>query len=257
MEPLRHEVERYPSSNITKDNSNAKTASNQHSPHFATPSQPSRHSSSSDLSEPWSPAQQPDAMTSAASLISQSSLSSLSTSSALTGTPEPHSSSHPSTASSSTSSLATAPQQTHLSPSGSIQRGTSKRLTPSAILFFRRSSSKSVHVDTLHSSSPPASTGPSHLQSGRYCIPRSPRPSTPPGGHKKTSASLLKGSASRRSLQTGIDEPGDRKIRCAQDTDGGKSDKERAKKEKDRSESRISVLMGRKRGRVRQAHSKR
>jgi hypothetical protein len=34
------------------------------------------------------------------------------------------------------------------------------------------------------------------------------------------------------------------------DTDGGKSDKEKAKKEKDRSESRISVLMGRKRGQV-------
>jgi dual specificity tyrosine-phosphorylation-regulated kinase 2/3/4 len=165
-----------------------------------------------------------------------------------------------STASSYTSSLATAPQQTPLGPSGSIRRGTSKRLTPSSIPFFRRSSTQSVHVDTLRSPSPPASPGPSHLQSGRYCIPSGPRPSTPPGGHKKTSimslASLLKGSASRRSLQTGMDEPGDREIRWARETDGGKSDKERAKTEKDRSESRISVLMGRKRPKVRQAHSK-
>jgi dual specificity tyrosine-phosphorylation-regulated kinase 2/3/4 len=256
------------SANTTKDNSNAKTASKRQSPHTATFSQPSRHSISRDPSEPWSPIQQPDAMTSAASLISQSSLSSshaLSTSGALIGTPDRHFSSRPGTASSShkSSSLAAAPQQTPLSPSGSIRRGTSKRLTPSAIPFFRRSTSQSLHVGALRSSSPPASTGPSHLQSGDPVSPVDSSLSTPPAAHKKTSiislGSLLKGSTSRRNLQAGKDEPkSDRESRRARDTDGGKSDKEKAKKEeKDRSESRISVLMGRKRGKVGQAHCKR
>lgn len=255
-----------PSANTTKDNSNAKTASKRHSPHSATFSQPSRHSISRDPLEPWS--QQPDAMTSAASLISQSSLSSshaLSTSGAVTGTPDRHFSSRPGTASSShkSSSLAAAPQQTPLSPSGSIRRGTSKRLTPSAIPFFRRSTSQSLHLGALRSSSPPASTGPSHLQSGDPVSPVDSSLSTPPAAHKKTSiislGSLLKGSTSRRNLQAGKDEPrSDRESRRARDTDGGKSDKEKAKKEeKDRSESRISVLMGRKRGKVGQAHCKR
>jgi dual specificity tyrosine-phosphorylation-regulated kinase 2/3/4 len=249
-----------PSANTTKDNSNAKTASKRHSPHSALFSH-NRHSISRDPSEPWSPVQQPDAMTSAASLISQSSLSSshaLSTSGALTGTPDRHFSSRPGTASSShkSSSLAAAPQQTPLSPSGSIRRGTSKRLTPSAIPFFRRSSSQSVHVGALRSSSPPASTGPSLLRSGDPVSPVDSSLSTPPGAHKKTSiislSSLLKGSTSRRNLQAGKDEPrSDRESRRARDTDGGKSDKEKTKKEeKDRSESRISVLMGRKRGKV-------
>jgi dual specificity tyrosine-phosphorylation-regulated kinase 2/3/4 len=73
--------------------------------------------------------------------------------------------------------------------------------------------------------------------------------------HKKTSiinfGSLLKGSSSRRNLQSGKDDPrSDRESRRGRDTDGGKPDKEKAKKDKDRSESRISVLMGRKRGMV-------
>jgi dual specificity tyrosine-phosphorylation-regulated kinase 2/3/4 len=63
--------------------------------------------------------------------------------------------------------------------------------------------------------------------------------------------SLLKGSSSRRNLQAGKDDArSDKESRRGRDTDGGKSDKEKAKKEKDRSESRISVLMGRKRGQV-------
>ncbi len=249
------------SANTTKDSSNAKTTFKRHSPHSATFSQHNRHSISKDPSEPWSPVQQPDAMTSAASLISQSSLSSshaMSTSGAMAGTPDRNLSSRPGTASSShkSSSLAAAPQQTPLSPSGSIRRGTSKRLTPSAIPFFRRSSSQSVHVGALRSSSPPASTGPSHLYTRDPVSPVDSSLSTPPGAHKKTSiislSSLLKGSNSRRNLQAGKDEPrSDRESRRARDTDGGKSDKEKAKKEeKDRSESRISVLMGRKRGKV-------
>ncbi|KAI0303440.1 hypothetical protein B0F90DRAFT_1935362 [Multifurca ochricompacta] len=249
-----------PSVNATKDNSGSKASPVRHSPHSAAFSQPSRRSISKDPAEPWSPVQQPDAMASAVSLASQSSLSSshaLSASGAVAGTPDRHYSSRPGTASSShkSSSLA-APQQTPLSPSGSIRRGSSKRLTPSAIPFFRRSSSQSVHVSVLRPSSPPASTGPSHLQPREPVSPVDSSLSTPAGAHKKSSiislGSLLKGSSSRRNLQSGKDDTkSDREGRRARDNDGGKSDKEKAKKEeKDRSESRISVLMGRKRGKT-------
>ena len=246
------------SPSATKDNSSARQSSSRQSPHSATLSQPSRRSISKD-SEPWSPVQQPEAMASAASLASQSSLSSshaLSASGAPAGTPDRPFSSRPGTASSShkSSSLA-APQQTPLSPSGSVRRGSSKRLTPSAIPFFRRSSSHSVHVGGPRSSSP-ASTGPSHLQPRDPVSPVDSSLSTPSGAHKKSSiislGSLLKGSSSRRNLQSGKDDPkSDRESRRARDTDGGKSEKEKAKKDdKDRSESRISMLMGRKRGKV-------
>ncbi|KAH9967913.1 hypothetical protein BC827DRAFT_1152282 [Russula dissimulans] len=249
-----------PSTNSAKDNSGVKASSKRHSPHSAISSQPSRRSISKDLQEPWSPVQQPDAMASAASLVSQSSLSSshaLPTSGAVAGTPDRHFPSRPGTASSShkSSSLA-APQQTPLSPSNSIRRGSSKRLTPSAIPFFRRSNSQSIQVGPLRSNSPPASTGPSHLQPRDPVSPVDSSLSTPPAAHKKSSlislGSLLKGSSSRRNLQAGKDDPrSDKESRRGRDTDGGKSDKEKAKKEeKDRSESRISVLMGRKRGKV-------
>ena len=249
------------SANTAKDNFGSKASTRRHSPYSATYSQPSRRSISKDPQEPWSPVQQPDAMASAASLISQSSLASshaLSVSGAPAGTPDRHFPSRPGTASSShqSSSLAAAPQQTPLSPSGSIRRGSSKRLTPSAIPFFRRSTSQSVQVGALRSSPPPASTGPSYLQPRDPVSPVDSSLSTPPGAHKKSSlislGSLLKGSSSRRNLQAGKDEPrSDRESRRGRDTDGGKSDKEKAKKEeKDRSESRISVLMGRKRGKV-------
>ncbi|KAH8983603.1 hypothetical protein EDB86DRAFT_242643 [Lactarius hatsudake] len=247
------------SPSATKDNSGAKQSSVRQSPHSAALSQPARRSISKD-SEPWSPVQQPDAMASAASLASHSSLSSshaLSASGAAPGTPDQPFSSRPDTASSShkSSSLA-APQQTPLSPSGSVRRGSSKRLTPSAIPFFRRSSSHSIQVGVPRSSSPPASTGPSHLQTREPVSPVDSSLSTPPGAHKKSSiislGSLLKGSSSRRNLQSGKDDPkSDREGRRARDTDGGKSDKEKVKKDdKDRSESRISMLMGRKRGKT-------
>jgi dual specificity tyrosine-phosphorylation-regulated kinase 2/3/4 len=246
--------------NAAKDSPGAKASPMGHSPHSATLGQPNRRSISKDPAEPWIPVHQADAMASATSLVSQSSLSSshaLSVSGAAAGTPDRHLSSRPDTASSShkSSSLA-APQQTPLSPSGSIRRGSSKRLTPSAIPFFRRSSSQSVQVNVLRSSSPPASTGPSYLQPREPVSPVDSSLSTPSGAHKKSSiislGSLLKGSSSRRNLQAGKDEPrSDRESRRGRDSDGGKSVKERAKKEeKDRSESRISALMGRKRGKV-------
>jgi len=238
----------------------SKASFKRHSPHSTTVGQPSRRSISKDLPEPWSPIERPEAMASAASLVSQSSLSSshaLSVSGAVAGTPDRQFPSRPGTASSShKSGSMAAPQQMPLSPSDySIRRGSSKRLTPSAIPFFRRSSSQSVQVGALRSSSPPASTGPSHLHSRDPVSPIDTSLSTPPGAHKKSSiislSSLLKGSSSRRNLQAGKDETRrDKESGRVRDSDGGKSDKEKAKKEKDRSESRISVLMGRKRGQV-------
>jgi dual specificity tyrosine-phosphorylation-regulated kinase 2/3/4 len=247
------------SASTAKDSSSGKASSKRHSPHLTAFTQFSRRSMSKDPPEPWSPIEHPEAMASAASLVSQTSLSSshaLSVSGAAAGTPDRHLSSRPGTASSSHKS--SAPQQTPLSPSDSIRRrGSSKRLTPSAIPFFRRSSSQSVQVGALRSSSPPASTstGPSHLQPRDPVSPVESSLSTPPGAHKKTSiislGSLLKGSSSRRNLQAGKDDSrSDKESRRGRDTDGGKSDKEKTKKEKDRSESRISVLMGRKRGQV-------
>lgn len=244
-----------PSASTAKDSSGGKASSKRHSPHSTTFNQLSRRSICKDP-EPWLPVEHPDAMASAASLVSQSSLSSshaLSVSGAAVGTPDRHFSSRPGTASSSHKS--SAPQQTPLSPSDSIRRGPSKRLTPSAIPFFRRSSSQSVQVGALRLSPPPASTGPSHLQSRDPVSPVDTSLSTPPSAHKKSSiislGSLLKGSSSRRNLQAGKDDPrSDKESRRGRDTDGGKSDKDKTKKEKDRSESRISVLMGRKRGQV-------
>ena len=247
------------SASTAKDNSGSKASSKRHSPHSTTVGQPSRRSISKDPPEPWSPIEQPEAMASAASLVSQSSLSSshaLSVSGVVAGTPDRQFPSRPGTASSShKSGSMAAPQQTPLSPSDSIRRGPSKRLTPSAIPFFRRSSSQSVQVGALRSSSPPASTGPPYLHSRDPVSPVDTSLSTPPGAHKKSSiislGSLLKGSSSRRNLQAGKDDPrSDKESRRGRDTDGGKSDKEKAKKDKDRSESRISVLMGRKRGQV-------
>jgi dual specificity tyrosine-phosphorylation-regulated kinase 2/3/4 len=77
------------------------------------------------------------------------------------------------------------------------------------------------------------------------------------GSHKKSSVlslglpSLLKGSSSRRSLHSDK-EKSDNKSSKDEARQVRNSEKERQKKdEKERSESRISVLMGRKRGKVR------
>ncbi|KAH9048090.1 hypothetical protein EDB84DRAFT_1611299 [Lactarius hengduanensis] len=224
------------SPSATKDNSGAKQSSVRQSSHSAALSQPARRSISKD-SEPWSPVQQPDAMASAASLASHSSLSSshaLSASGAAAGTPEQPFSSRPDTASSShkSSSLA-APQQTPLSPSGSVRRGSSKRLTPSAIPFFRRSSSHSVQVGVPRSSSPPASTGPSTSANQRTCVSRF---------KLETHTCRLVEMILKATGRSGARET----------PDGGKSDKEKGQKgRQDRSESpQSSMLMVGERGKT-------
>ncbi|KAH9174261.1 hypothetical protein EDB89DRAFT_2150999 [Lactarius sanguifluus] len=226
------------SPSATKDNSGAK----RQSPHSAALSQPSRRSISKD-SEPWSPIQQPDAMASAASLASHSSLSSshaLSASGAAAGTPDQPFSSRPDTASSShkSNSLA-APQQTPLSPSGSSTPWIVQALDASLLSLFSaarlltpfklvlRVHPRLLPLRVLHICKPE-----------NLCLPVDSSLSTPP--------------ARDATLQSGKDDPkSDRESRRARDTDGGKSDKEKVKKDdKDRSESRISMLMGRKRGKT-------
>ncbi|KZT11457.1 uncharacterized protein LAESUDRAFT_692333 [Laetiporus sulphureus 93-53] len=151
-----------------------------------------------------------------------------------------------------------------LSPSSSIRRGpSSKRLTPSSIPFFRRSSSQSMQVPPSNTMPPPPSpTGLAAISSARLrTTSRSPSrdsrllsPSATGPSQKKSSVlslglpSLLKSSSSRRSLHSDK-EKNDSK--SGKEDQGSKSDKEKHKKdEKERSESRISVLMGRRRGKT-------
>jgi dual specificity tyrosine-phosphorylation-regulated kinase 2/3/4 len=162
-----------------------------------------------------------------------------------------------------TASMPPLPQNMPLSPSSSIRRGAStKRLTPSSIPFFRRSSSQSMQVPPTNvpPSSPTYSSTHSQLRSPSSTMsPTKESPSQPAvqGSHKKSSVlslglpSLLKGSSSRRSLHSDK-EKSDNKSSKDEARQVRNSEKERQKKdEKERSESRISVLMGRKRGKVR------
>lgn len=154
-----------------------------------------------------------------------------------------------------------------------------RRLTPSSIPFFRRSSSQSMqvqpsasahhhhHRESNHhnnhregSSSPTFPLPPSltHQQSSHSVSSITSASesgfsqsgfsgmSGPPSASKKSSVlnlgSLLKGSSSRKSMHGSGDK-----------SDAGKSAEEKERKKKDdkeRSESRISALMGRKRGKV-------
>lgn len=221
--------------------------------------------SSASSKAPWSP-NQPEAMASEGSLTSMSSIGSVRTAAQmanLSKTPDRHAhSSRPGTGSSvntphSTSALS-APPAGPLSPSSSVRRNPTKRLTPSSIPFFRRSSSQSMQL--------PPSTDPQMSTSPPFTglLPTSqklPSPSqdyssistsTPGNTHKKSSMlslglpSLLK-SSSRRSLHADAKD-------AARESEKEriKQEKERQKKEdKDRSESRISVIINRKRGKVR------
>ncbi len=211
---------------------------------------------------PWSP-KQPDAMASAGSLASLSSVGSVQApgmmASGSSKTPD-RGLSRPGTSSSAstnhTTSALSAPPVGPLSPSSSIRRTQSKRLTPSSIPFFRRSSSQSMQVPPII----PASTSPpSHLSTPRSKNDASPSrdyaalsTSVPSSTSKKSSVlslglpSLLK-SSSRRSLHSDAKESArsDKEIEKAR----VKAEKEKRKGEKDRSESRISLMI-RKRGKV-------
>lgn len=256
------------------------------SPRAVTFGQQLRKSTSKDQAmasskNPWSP-NQPAAMTSVTSLASLSSIGSVRTPALQPAqpckTPDNVLPSPNGTTSSAsthhTTSVIPAPQQPDpLSPNPSVRRGQSKRLTPSSIPFFRRSSSQSMqippHTSAVLSSSPTLSTGmtPGRPKSG-MSPPKdgnSSSTSAPVSTHKKSSVlslglpSLLKGSSSRRSLHSESKEAAKEiqrvkealkeaeKERARQE----KTEKERQKKEdKDRSESRISNLISRKRGKA-------
>ncbi|TCD60316.1 hypothetical protein EIP91_010354 [Steccherinum ochraceum] len=167
-----------------------------------------------------------------------------------------------------TASVPPVPNHAPLSPSSSIRRGpSSKRLTPSSIPFFRRSSSQSMQFPpgSSHGAVPSSSSPTGYTHSGQLRTPANLSPtkdsgnvsstssSIPGSAHKKSSVlslglpSLLKGSSSRRSLHSDRDKNEAKSPKG----EGKSSDKEKPKKdEKDRSESRISVLMGRKRGKT-------
>lgn len=228
----------------------------------------------------WEP-EHPDGMLSVASLVSLSSAGSLRTpalASAPSKTPDRNgrlsrSGTGSSASTSHTTSALSGPQQGPLSPTVSVRRSQSKRLTPSSIPFFRRSSSQSMHLPSSNSmatsSSPTLS--PSNLSSIQTPLKASTTAYNPPStsisgsAHKKSSVlslglpSLLKGSSSRRSLHADAKDAARdiQRAKDASDKDKARADKiekEKHKKdEKERSESRISVLMGgRKRGKVRQ-----
>ncbi|KAF8163096.1 hypothetical protein B0H34DRAFT_307783 [Crassisporium funariophilum] len=258
------------------------------SPRSVTFGQQLRKSISKDLTPsssskgPWSP-NHPDAMGSAGSLASLSSIGSVRTPAQVSNpskTPDRSGvSSRPGTGSSAstnhTTSALSAPQPVPagpLSPSASVRRSHSKRLTPSSIPFFRRSSSQSMQLPppppngNLSSSSPTfhgmLSTSHSSKQrsspSHEYNLSSV---STPGTTHKKHSVlslglpSLLK-SSSRRSLHADAKDAAKeaQKLKDAardSEKERNKLEKERQKKEdKDRSESRISTIINRKRGKT-------
>ena len=232
--------------------------------------------STASLKESWSPIQS-NAMASASSLASMSSIESNKSPRYPSKEPDhpPSRTGTESSASNRTTSALAVPQQTPLSPTSSVRRGQSqKRLTPSSIPFFRRSSSQSMHISASaafpSSDSPTLSSAQTRNVKSRSSPkdPTSPSQSTPGSAQKKSSVlslglpSLLKGSSSRRSLHGDKSDSRDSLMERQRSKDGDKSEKglakenakllkERQKKEdKDRSESRISVMMGRKRGKV-------
>ncbi|KAJ7067731.1 hypothetical protein B0H15DRAFT_895756 [Mycena belliarum] len=249
------------------------SASSPKSPRSVTFGQQLRKSTSKDQTlspaaavnnNPW---EQPAAMSSAASLASLSSVGSIRspvprpTSSSKTPDLGPVTSRTGTDSSASTHHITSAlsPQQPGpLSPTSSVRRNQSKRLTPSSIPFFRRSSSQSMQIPVTIPvpTSPTQSTGYASLSQPRSKTDSDYNPtSTSTPGKKSSVLSLLKGSTSRRSLHADSKEAA-REIQKAKDAEKekerlAKAEKERQKKDdKDRSESRISVLMGRKRGKT-------
>lgn len=225
-------------------------------------------------SEAWSPGQ-PGAMTSATSLASLSSVGTPANANAISShvvEDRASESDYPNRTEYSTGSNTntTLPPPAPLSPTSSVHQGStsSKRLTPSSIPFFRRSSSQSIHFP---SSAVPNSTSPttsSASYSGtRATLPKSPSTELPstsslstPSTNRKSSMlslgipSLLK-SSSRKSLHGGdksdTGRDSDRDVNRLKQKEKEKAERSKLKKEeKERSESRISVLMGRKRGKV-------
>ncbi|KZT69063.1 hypothetical protein DAEQUDRAFT_302437 [Daedalea quercina L-15889] len=231
-----------------------------------------RSPTSKASADDWSPIQ--SAMASATSLASVSSVGSVRGSlrdplspslpgSLLQAPLQTSDRSAPSRAETASSASTNVPTQAPLSPSSSLRRGPStKRLTPSSIPFFRRSSSQSMALPPSNTMPPPPSPTSSGFGSASTRVHIYDRHSpihdtsltspTTSSSHKKSSVlslglpSLLRGSSSRRSLHSDREKSDSKSTRDSKD-----SDREGKKKDdKERSESRISVLMGRKRGKT-------
>ena len=170
------------------------------------------------------------------------------------------SSSRPGTASSAgghqaPSSAATLSAPLPASNSPNKRHSTHRRLTPTSIPFFKRASTHGMQAPALPTTtlSPSSPTMPvvtnvptTPMQSLTRLTP--PDLTSSPGSNtaKRTSVfgNLLKASTSRNRLH------GDKSDKEGKEKSGDER-KEKKKDDKDRSESRISVLMGRRRGKVR------
>jgi len=137
----------------------------------------------------------------------------------------------------------------------------SRRLTPSSIPFFRRSSSASMKASpAVQNESPPLPPFVPHHTSNMSIStaaskstnsldthsPTSPVPGVPQASRKTSVLSLLKGSSSRKSFGGAAEIKVDKELPIPEEPKGTKPKRE----DKERSESRISILMGRKRGKV-------
>lgn len=135
-----------------------------------------------------------------------------------------------------------------------------RRLTPSAIPFFRRSSSQSIHAPSINTSSSPP---PVVLSSPSGLPTQTEEATSTPGNRKSSVLNLLRGSSSRKSmlLEKNKDESSKRRNaeqRASDDSSQNtiglsnltREEKSGRREVKERSESRISVLMGRRRGKV-------
>ncbi|KAJ7074410.1 hypothetical protein C8F01DRAFT_1100425 [Mycena amicta] len=240
--------------NLRLSGSPLTASSSPKSPRSVTFGQQLRKSTSKDkalspaavvVGNPW---EQPAAMSSAASLASMSSVGSV-------RSPGLHPSKTPDRGpvTSRTGTDSTRPS--------SVRRHQSKRLTPSSIPFFRRSSSQSMQIPPSAPvpSSPTQSTSYSTVSARSKGDSDHNPTSTSTPGKKSSVLSLLK-SSSRRSLHADSKDAAKelQKMKDAEKEkekhaklEQAKLEKEKQKKdEKDRSESRISVLMGRKRGKT-------
>ncbi|KAF7295189.1 CMGC/DYRK/DYRK2 protein kinase [Mycena indigotica] len=249
--------------NIRLSGSPSTASGSPKSPRAVTFGQQLRKSTSKDqalspasviVGNPW---EQPAAMSSAASLTSMSSVGSVRS----PGLHPPSTSKTPDrgavTSRTGTDSSASTHNMTQggpLSPTSSVRRNPSKRLTPSSIPFFRRSSSQSMQVPITapNPASPTQSTSYSTVSARSKGDSDHNPTSTSTPGKKSSVLSLLK-SSSRRSLHADAKEAAREmeKIKEAEKEKEKHAKLEKQKKDdKDRSESRISALMGRKRGKT-------
>lgn len=232
--------------------------------------------SSYTSSEPWSVVDSPNTNVSHSNLYASPSIASLKPISDTTS-PTPTTTvkartpdrSTPSRTESSASTQTTS-QALRSATSPPIKGGPppSKRLTPSNIPFFRRSSSASMKAAPaiVHNGSPPVPSYLSHHASNisisttaskstnslDIISPTSSDPPAMPQATRKSSVlSFMKGSSSRKSMSS---EKMETKVREEREKEAPikeePAESKQKKDDKERSESRISILMGRKRGKV-------